>query len=51
LGLPKPGSYNKPEWLQYFRGQRPPGPIVVVVEEEEEDYDDDDDDDGSVSWG
>jgi hypothetical protein len=24
--LPKPGSYNKPTRLQYFRGLQPPGP-------------------------
>jgi hypothetical protein len=24
--LPKPGSYNKPTWLQYFRKHQPPGP-------------------------
>jgi hypothetical protein len=24
--LPKPGSYSKPSWLQYFRRQQPPGP-------------------------
>jgi hypothetical protein len=24
--LPKPGSYNKPAWLQYFQGHQPPGP-------------------------
>jgi hypothetical protein len=22
LELPKPGSYNKPSWLRYFRGQK-----------------------------
>jgi hypothetical protein len=34
--LPKPGSYNKPEWLWYLWGQKPPGPVEEEEEEEED---------------
>jgi hypothetical protein len=29
--LPKPGSYSKPTWLQYFQGHQPPGPNRIII--------------------
>jgi hypothetical protein len=31
----KQGKYNKPHWLRYIRGHKPPGPTEEEEEEEE----------------